>query len=109
MKKKLMADIVSMRRNNRKHRTKTADWSKEKKFKHYWNLRMRYLKKALQGVGNLSNKTVYDYTEAEKRKTLQLVREWKKEFVEDKWNKKHVSRSSQQNINLYQEYFLKNK
>ena len=68
---------------------------------------MRHLKRALQGVGNLSNKIVYDYTEAEKRKTLQLVREWKKEFVEDKWNKKHVSRSSQQNINLYQEHFKK--
>ena len=102
-----MAEVVNMRRNNYKHRTKTDDWSKEKKLEHYWNLRMKHLKRALQGVGNLSNKSVYAYTEDEKKKTLQMVREWKKEFVDDKWSRKHSNKSSQRDINLYQETFKK--
>ena len=67
--------------NKRKARTKTSEWPKAKKFKHYWSLRMGHLRRAMQGVGNLSNTAVYEYSDNERKKTLDLVRKWKKEFV----------------------------
>ena len=41
---------------------------------------MKHLKKALQGVGNLSNKSVYEYTEDEE-KTLQMVRSGRRSLL----------------------------
>ena len=95
-------------KNIRKTRTHTGDWAKDKKFKHYWSLRMGHLKRALQGVGNLSNTTVYEYTDEEREKTLTLVREWKKEFVDYKWASKSNKQKKQENNKpLYDQYFKK--
>ena len=89
-------------------RTKTADWAPDKKFKHYWSLRMGHLKRALQGVGNLSNPNIYKYSDEERTKTLRLVRDWTKEHFEMKWQKAKEQkdrRGSSFQTNLYEQYF----
>ena len=62
----------------------------------------------MQGVGNLSNTAVYEYSDDERKKTLDLVRKWKKEFVEDKWTSKTNRHKTQENNKpLYDQYFNK--
>ena len=91
-------------------RTKTADWSPDRKFKHYWSLRMNHLKKALQGVGNLSNPNIYEYSEEERSKTIKLVKEWTKEYFEMKWQKakeQKEKRNKSSDTSFYEQYFPK--
>ena len=41
-------------------KTRTSHLNASQKFEYYFNLRMSLLKSALRGVGNLSNRNVYD-------------------------------------------------
>ena len=89
-------------------RTKTADWPPDKKFKHYWSLRMNHLKRALQGVGNLSNSNIYAYSDEERTRTLKLVRDWTKEYLEMKWQKAKEQKDrkgTSLKTDLYEQYF----
>ena len=69
---------------------------------------MSLLKSALRGVGNLSNRNVYDIPNDAKRVIESKLREWSKEFVYDKWNK---SSKKAEKLNkpesLYDQYFKK--
>ena len=69
---------------------------------------MSLLKSALRGVGNLSNRNVYEVPSDAKKVIEGKLREWSKEFVYDKWNK---SSKKAENLNkpesLYDQYFKK--
>ena len=64
--------------------------------------------KILRGVGNLSNRNVYEVPSDAKKVIEGKLREWSKEFVYDKWNK---SSKKAENLNkpesLYDQYFKK--
>ena len=69
---------------------------------------MSLLKSALRGVGNLSNRNVYEVPSDAKKVIESKLREWSKEFVYDKWNK---SSKKVENLkkpeSLYDQYFKK--
>jgi hypothetical protein len=89
-------------------KTRTSHLSAAEKFEYYFDLRMRLLKSALRGVGNLSNRNVYEYPDGAKKKIESLLREWSKEYVLDKWNKSSKKiETSRKPESLYEQYFKK--
>ena len=105
-----MSNITNIKRDNMRKpkKSRTSHLSRSKKFEYYFNLRMSLLKSALRGVGNLSNRNVYDIPNDAKRVIESKLREWSKEFVYDKWNK---SSKKAEKLNkpesLYDQYFKK--
>ena len=67
--------------------SRTRHMTPSEKFEHYFNLRMRLLKSALRGVGNLSNRNVYEIPDTAKKIIENEIKKWTKELVYDKWNK----------------------
>ncbi len=68
-------------------KTRTSHLNASQKFEYYFNLRMSLLKSALRGVGNLSNRNVYDVPDNAKNVIERKLKDWSKEFVLDKWNR----------------------
>ena len=69
---------------------------------------MNHLKRALQGVGNLSNSNIYAYSDEERTRTLKLVRDWTKEYLEMKWQKAKEQKDrkgTSLKTDLYEQYF----
>ena len=89
-------------------KSRTSHLNASEKFEYYFNLRMGLLKSALRGVGNLSNRNVYDIPDKAKEIIEKKIREWTKEFVYDKWNKssKKVDRNRKTET-LFKQYFKK--
>mgnify|MGYP001164892327 FL=1 len=89
-------------------KTRTSHLNPSEKFEYYFNLRMSLLKSALRGVGNLSNRNVYEIPDGAKKIIESKMREWSKEYVLDKWNK---SSKKVENLkkpeSLYDQYFKK--
>ena len=48
-------------------KTRTSHLNPSEKFEYYFNLRMSLLKSALRGVGNLSNRNVYEIPDGAKK------------------------------------------
>ena len=89
-------------------KSRTSHLSPADKFKYYFDLRMRLLKSALRGVGNLSNSNVYEIPNDAKRIIETEVRKWTKEFVTDKWNRSENKRKNKdKSESLYEQYFKK--
>ena len=81
-----MSNITNIKRDNMRKpkKSRTSHLSRSKKFEYYFNLRMSLLKSALRGVGNLSNRNVYEVPSDAKKVIESKLREWSKEFVYDK-------------------------
>jgi len=105
-----MDNISYLKKDKMRKRTKsrTSHLNASEKFEYYFNLRMGLLKSALRGVGNLSNRNVYDIPDKAKEIIEKKIREWTKEFVYDKWNKssKKVDRNRKTET-LFKQYFKK--
>ena len=105
-----MSNITNIKRDNMRKpkKSRTSHLSRSKKFEYYFNLRMSLLKSALRGVGNLSNRNVYEVPSDAKKVIESKLREWSKEFVYDKWNRNSKKKNKNQNSeNLYEQYFKK--
>tara|TARA_Y100000996_G_C22486393_1_gene628402 strand:- start:20 stop:307 length:288 start_codon:yes stop_codon:yes gene_type:complete len=89
-------------------KTRTSHLSAAEKFEYYFNLRMRLLKSALRGVGNLSNRNVYEIPDGAKKIIESQLKEWSKEYVFDKWNKSSKKiETLRKPESLYDQYFKK--
>ena len=62
-------------------KTRTSHLSAAEKFEYYFDLRMRLLKSALRGVGNLSNRNVYEYPDGAKKKIESHKQRFKKAII----------------------------
>ena len=89
-------------------KSRTSHLSPSKKFEYYFNLRMRLLKSALRGVGNLSNRNVYEIPDTAKKIIENEIKKWTKELVYDKWNRSSKKADKQNKPeSLYDQYFRK--
>ena len=105
-----MSNITNIKRDNMRKpkKSRTSHLSRSKKFEYYFNLRMSLLKSALRGVGNLSNRNVYEVPSDAKKVIESKLREWSKEFVYDKWSRNSKKKNKNHNSeNLYEQYFKK--
>ena len=89
-------------------KTRTSHLNASQKFEYYFNLRMSLLKSALRGVGNLSNRNVYEIPDSAKKIIENEIKKWTKELVYDKWNRSSKKADKQNKPeSLYDQYFRK--
>jgi|TARA_B100001964_G_scaffold235497_1_gene295682 hypothetical protein len=95
-----MENVLNHKTRLKNGRTKTKDMSPNQKFRHLAEIRLYQLENSFKKIGNLANKNYYSYSEAEKNKILNAVRDWYS-YMRSQWNKATKKEAKKKRISFW--------